>query len=271
LSTGIHTRQSFADRTQQAFSPRVSAVVRITGNLSLSSSYTEGFRQPTLNELYRAFRVGDVLTNANAALTAERARTFEAAGTFAARGERMRLRAGFFASLVRDPVSNVTISITPTLITRQRRNMGRVLSRGFELDAESRLTKGVSLTGGYLYVDSRVTSFPADPSLVGRRLPQIPRHKLTLSAIYSRPETATISAQLRAASSQFDDDRNQFPLKGFYTLDIYASRRITDNIAVFAAVENAFDRRIEAGRTPVLTLASPRTARLGVRLQFGRK
>ena len=40
-------------------------------------------------------------------------------------------------------------------------------------------------------------------------------------------------------------------------------------VTAFAAGDNLFDRAIEAGKTPSLTLASPRVARFGVRINFG--
>ena len=271
LITNVFGLQTFPDRTQEAVSPRISVLFIVTPNVSVSSAYSSGFRQPTLNELYRSFRVGDVVTNANAGLMAERARTFESAVTFYALHDKFRARAGFFITRIEDPVSNVTLSITPSLITRQRQNMGRAVSRGIEVDGDSKINADFSLSGGYLFADSRVASFPADPALVGLRIPQIPRHQLTLSLNFSRPSIATVSVHLRAASTQFDDDQNRFPLRGFYTLDLLGSRRITKNFSIFAAVENLFDRAVEAGRTPVLTLASPRSARVGIRLNFGSK
>src|SRR2546421_8803888 len=37
------------------------------------------------------------------------------------------------------PVANVTLKATPALITRQRQNLGRTRSRGFEVEADARL------------------------------------------------------------------------------------------------------------------------------------
>ena len=53
-------------------SPRLGLVLRASPALSLTGSAYGGFRAPTLNELYRSFRVGDTLTLANAELEPER-------------------------------------------------------------------------------------------------------------------------------------------------------------------------------------------------------
>jgi hypothetical protein len=40
-------------------------------------------------------------------------------------------------------------------------------------------------------------------------------------------------------------------------------------VEIFAAGENLFDRSIEVGKTPILTLGTPQVARFGLRLRFG--
>src|SRR6185503_17282029 len=70
--TGASSLNDFPDRTETAVSPRISVMKRFDHGLSVSASAYRAFRTPTLNELYRNFRVGNVVTNANAALSAER-------------------------------------------------------------------------------------------------------------------------------------------------------------------------------------------------------
>ena len=270
LVSGAVTRSDFPDRSESAFSPRFAALYRLTDNVSIAGTISTGFRRPTLNELYRNFRVGDVLTLANAALVAERATGFDGAVIANGFHQRLFFRSSIFCTTVSRNVSNVTLTVTPSLITRQRQNIGRTRSCGIESDGEFKLSGQVRLSGGYLFVDSRVTSFPANTALEGLRVPQIPGHQFTFQAEYSNTRIATIAMQFRSASSQFDDDQNQFRLSSFALVDVFGSRRLTNNIAVFAAVENLSGTRVESGRTPVLTLSSPRTLRIGLRMRFGK-
>ena len=53
-------------------SPRVAALYRVTDAISVWGDVGGGFRAPTLNELYRQFRVGTMLTLANEQLGPER-------------------------------------------------------------------------------------------------------------------------------------------------------------------------------------------------------
>lgn len=269
LTSSILSVQEFGERRESAVSPRASILFRATGNLSFVASVSRAFRQPTLNELYRAFRVGNVLTLANEDLRAERLTGGEAGAVFTFFDRRLTARTVVFLSEITRPIANVTLSVTPSLITRQRQNLGRTRTRGLEAEAEARFSNSLSVSGGYLFADARVTEFPAARALEGLSLPQVPRHQLTFQAAYANPSLATIALQGRASSSQFDDDQNQFRLRRYFALDALVSRRLGRQAEVFIAAENLTNTRIETGRTPVLTVGPPLLIRVGMRLRFG--
>ena len=65
LPNGPLTVSDFANRSQTAFSPRVSLLHTFGHGISANASVYQAFRPPTLNELYRNYRVGNTVTNAN--------------------------------------------------------------------------------------------------------------------------------------------------------------------------------------------------------------
>ena len=261
LSTLVSTAITFPHRNEDAWSPSLAVRIQATKDLSLRTAVSRSFRSPTLNELYRGFRVGNVITNANADLRAERATNYETG--IAYRRRSTSLRANVFLTDVDRAVANVTISSTPTLITRQRRNAGETRTTGIEVDASTKL-KELELSAGYLLADSRVTGFPSNPSLVDKFIPQVPRHQVTFQVRYPH-ESWIVSLQGRAASEQFDDDQNQFRLEPYFQLDAFASRRISGKLSVFAAVENIFNSLYSVGKTPIRTVSSPMNIRAGLR------
>jgi outer membrane receptor protein involved in Fe transport len=258
----------FSERGETAFSPQLSAVYKLSRSVSLNATFSRAFRAPTLNELYRSFRVGNVVTLADEKLRAERLTSGEA-GLFYSHDNRLALRVELFLMDVTRPVANVTLNATPALITRQRRNLGRMRSRGFEAEVEKRLGGRWSASAGYLFADARVESFPADASLEGRRVPQVARQQLNFQLRYSNPKRLTFGLQGRASGSQYDDDQNLLRLGGYFTLDALVSRRLGRRAEAFAAAENLTGRRYEVGRTPVLTLGPPAFVRIGLRVRLG--
>ncbi len=261
LASGMAGTTAFPDRSEVALSPQAALLYSTNDQVSVYASASSSFRVPTLNELYRSFRVGNVNTLANADLRAERATNIEGGVNYKRRA--FSFRSTLFWTKIDRAVSNVTISATPTLITRQRRNVGATRTAGFEIEAEMTYRR-VNLSAGYLFADSRVAEFAADPVLVGLRVPQVARHQMTFQGRYSIDQW-TVAVQGRAAGKQFDDDQNLFRLEPFLQIDLFASRRISKNASVFAALENVTNSRYSTGRTPIRTVSSPINFRVGVR------
>lgn len=263
------TVTAFSDRSETAFSPRLALLYRLGDKAWLTGSAYRAFRAPTLNELYRSFRVGDTVTLANDELRAERLTGGELGANLTTFDKKLALRGTFFWGVVARPVANVTLSAAPTLITRQRQNLGRTQSRGVELEVEAHLSRSVAITGGYQFADAIVLSFPANRALEGLRIPQVPRHQFTFQALYANASRWTVALQGRVIGEEFEDDQNRLALDRFFVLDAFLSRSLTSGLEVFAAAENLFNQRYAIGRTPVRTLGAPLLVNFGLRLRLG--
>jgi outer membrane receptor protein involved in Fe transport len=265
------TTQTFTDRTETAFSPQLSLLYAASDRVSFTASFTRAFRPATLNELYRSFRVGDVVTLANENLRAERQTGGEGGARFYLFKQKLDSRVTAFWTEIDRPIANVTLNTTPALITRQRQNLGRTRSRGIELETEARLNRRWTISGGYLLSAATVLEFPANTSLEGLRIPQVPKHQATFQVRYTDPRWITLGVQARAGGQQFDDDQNRFALGRYFTLDAIASRRLNSKLDVFVAGENLFNQRYLTGRTPVTTIGPPILVRAGIRFRFSSK
>jgi iron complex outermembrane recepter protein len=269
LTTGAITPRFFPARSQDAFSPRLSLIFRPTEQISLRASAYRAFRAPTLNELYRGFRVGDTLTNANANLVAERLTGGETGVNWTPNNRVNARVTGYWTEII-NPISNFTLSVTPALITRERRNLGRTRSRGVEAETDINISSFWRISAGYLFADAIVRRAPQDVTLEGRWIPQVPRHQFTLQTVYANPRYLTAALQFRASGKQFDDDQNRLPLGGFAVFDVTVSRPLARYVEVFVAVQNLFDERYAVARTPLESLGMPRMLRGGVRFRFER-
>lgn len=79
------------------------------------------------------------------------------------------------------------------------------------------------------------------------------------------PVRTTASAGVRSFSSQFDDDRNQFLLPGFATVQLYAQRRLAKNFSALLEFENLLDRQYLTAFSPTPAIGTPRLWRAGLR------
>jgi outer membrane receptor protein involved in Fe transport len=242
-----------ADRSDDAWSPRLTVLLRASDALTVTAAAYRAFRAPTLNELYRNFRVGNVQTLANESLGAETVNAFE----LGARSGPVRLT--LYSMATGNTIANVTLSSTPALITRQRKNLGSSRSRGAELEADKLFARRWRLSAGYLFSDATVTT----GDLAGKRLPQVPRNTATMQMSFVAPR-GSAGVQARWSSMQFDDDLNQFALRSYAVADLFASVPIGRGLEASLAVENVSNRRVEVSATPVISLGTPRTVRAGI-------
>jgi outer membrane cobalamin receptor len=260
--SGWHTESSTSgySTTQASLNPRGSFAYRVGEGATVRASAYRGFRAPTLNEFYRGFRVGNTQTNANEALLPERL-TGGDLGVQISRGV-VSTRITAFWNVLDDAITNVTLSSTPALITKQRANADKIHAAGFEFEGDVRLPRNLSLT---LATGIVTSSFKGDTDLRDNRVPQIPDYNVGIGARYV-DRGWTGSAQLRVTGPQFEDDLNIFTLRRATVFDVYGGRSVTRQIQVFAAVENLFDSEYDVGRTPILTTGLPRAARIGVQI-----
>jgi len=256
---------AFADKSQHAFDPRGALLFVAGRHFTFTGSAYKSFRGPTLNELYRGFRLGNTLTLANSQLAAERLSGAESGANVSF--THLRFHAAFFWAEINDPIANVTLSVTPALITNQRQHLGRTRSRGVEANAAFHY-KDFDLSAGYQFVDATVASFSANPLLVGLQLPQIAPHQFTFQGSYQMHGGWSFAVQGRASSSQFEDDLNLLPLDSFFQFDTYVTKRLPHNMTSFVAIENLLDSRMVIGRTPVPTLGPPLLFRAGFKMRF---
>jgi len=262
---GAETMTDYPARGQNAFDPRISTSYRVGDRVVLYASGYRLFRAPTLNELYRSFRVGNVVTDANAFLRAERFSGGEAGARATMLNNRVSIHGSVFGGIVNNPVENVTLSSTPSLITRMRENLGQTQSIGFQLGTDIRFTNRISLTAGYQFTNSIVASYPANPALVGNLIPLVPRTIFTFQGTWLAPQRITVAIQGRAESNEFDDDQNLFPLGAVFVLSATVSRPLPKGFDVFFQGENLTNDEYFIAKTPTPDIGQPILVRVGFR------
>ncbi len=245
---------------RQHFTGQGSRFLSPSGGLTIGRRFVRGrvsgyrsFRAPTLNELFREFRAGNAVTQPNAALRPESLSGVEAGLDLV--GETRRLGFTLFRNSISDIITNVTLSSTPALIVRQRRNATAALSRGAEIDFRQRW-RWFHAEASYLYADSRFQT--------RERLPQIPRHQGSAQLSFVREGTLAAFG-MRSFAAQFEDDRNLFLLPGYAALQFSLRQRVGRGVSALFSMENALNRTFLVGFSPTPLTGAPRLWRLGLR------
>ena len=250
----LGARHQFTGTDSRFFSPSGGFALG-RGLLRARGSAYRAFRAPTLNELFRDFRAGNTETRSNPALLPET--LFGAEVGFDVVAESAHLGVSLYRNQIDDVITNVTVSSTPQLIIRQRRNAAEALTRGVDVQADYRW-RSWRLDLGYLFADSRFST--------GERIPQVPKHAGNAQLTYAAADTLA-SVGFRSYSLQYEDDRNQFKLPGYGSLQFSARQRLKNSLWATVSLENALDHVYLTGiPTPTApTIGAPRLWRAGLR------
>jgi outer membrane receptor protein involved in Fe transport len=276
-ATGALARDDhYADQNGIEFSPSAGLVWRTTSELRLRAAAQQAFRRPTLNELYRPFRAGSTVTEANPALRTERVTSAEIGADWT-RGA-FGLTGAIFWNELRDAVGNVTVARGPgtfpivgTLaaggLGRQRLNLDTTRVRGIEFSTNYRLNDRLRFTAEALWNDATVRRADVAPALEGKRVAQVPRHAMTFGGTWRAPGGITLTPRLRWIGAQYEDDENTLRLGEVAVIDLGAVYPLGRGWELFVSAENLGNARIETGRSAdgVVNTGTPRLGLAGVR------
>jgi len=240
------------------------AGVRWTSDaFSLRAAGYRGWRLPTLNELYRPFRVGAEVTTANETLKPERLWGGEVGADWD-NGE-TKLSATVFANHLTNAIANVTLA--PNL--NQRQNLDAIDSKGVEVSAEQRIGRA-TLRATYAFTDAKVDASGGAATLDGRRPAQIAKHGGSVSLRSNARGPFGGFATLRYVGKQNEDDLGLLELRDALTLDAGLSWKLAETISIEARGENLFDELVPAAisLSGIIERATPRTLWIGARVSF---
>ncbi len=252
---------------------RLGARQRLFGDTWARAAAYAGFRPPTLNELHRPFRVGNDVTEANAALRPETLYGVEAGLS----GEgTTRWSLGLFYNQVRDPITNVTIGVGPGTfpvagfipaggVLRQRQNAGEINAYGLEGDVAADLSRTWLVRAAFSATHARVDGGRTASQLTGKRPAQAPALTVTAGSRWRPLERLSLDADLRYESKRYEDDLNRRTLKAGASLDLKAAWALSPTSEVYLAADNALDADLAVARTAdgVTSYAAPRAVYLG--------
>jgi vitamin B12 transporter len=250
------------------------------GAVTVRAAAYLGWRLPTLNELYRLYRVGSDAIAANPDLSPERLRGIDGGVDYDPLPN-LHIAATLFANRLDDAIANVTLGIGPGsfpqvgVVTgryQMRENLRAITSNGAELDARLALGRW-ALSASYAYTDAHVRADGAAIGLDGLRPAQTAKNSASATLAWQRSGGVYLSTTLRYLGPQFEDDQNTETLSHAVTLDADALIPIARGFALELRGENVTNTQVDTAITSpdIIERASPRTLWIGLRYGEARK
>ena len=262
LASGALLREErYEDRDGVESSVSLEWIHQMSRDVESRVALGSGFRLPTLNELYRPFRVRDDIVEANADLDPERFLNAEAGLDWRANDE-WKFGAAVFHHWVSDAVANVPV--TPrspsggTISLRDNVDEARVA--GLEGSAEWLPHESVTLAVRGLWSKTEFASSPDQPLLEGKPFPQSPDLRIIADAKWRALDDVTLFGGVEYGASQFDDALATRVIPDYTSVRLGVMRKI-GNATLQVRIENLFDEEIVTGLSSnrLRTLAAPRS------------
>ncbi|CAN5455038.1 TonB-dependent receptor [soil metagenome] len=208
----------------------------------IRASYGEGFKAPTLYQLFSEY--------GNAALNAEQAHGWEAGAEQRLLDGKLSFGATWFERTTTDQIIFNSCTTTSTLPlcfqpgTTIRRagyyqNVSRAQAHGVEVQAGAHPFDGLTIDGNYSWTVSEDRS--PGTTTFGNWLPRRPRDSANGAISYAWNFGLTTGAAIRWAGHSFDNTSNAQRLDGYTLVDLRAEYAVSPGFSLFARAENLFD------------------------------
>jgi len=137
----------------------------------------------------------------------------------------------------------------PYYVGLQRYQIGKVRTRGFELEAKAAVNERLNLTFAYSYVDSEILEdgLPAATTNRGNRFQFIPEHTASAWVDYTIPGNGTfgdltLGLGARFVGSRYADNANSVKVDSYTVFDAALNYQITEQASLAVNVTNLFDK-----------------------------
>ncbi|WP_420241743.1 TonB-dependent receptor plug domain-containing protein [Roseiterribacter gracilis] len=230
------------------------------GATILRASYGEGFKAPTLFQLFSDF--------GNKALQPEEAQSGDVGIEQHVWGNRVIAQATWFK---RDSVNLINFVSCTSIATPNCANgrfgfydnVARAEAEGIELSMTLNPIDPLTITANYTYTEAKDRS-PGSATF-GRELSRRPRRTANATVSYDWPFAVTTSVAVRYGGRSFDNATNLTRLEAYTLLDLRASWQVTANVELYGRVENVTNETYE---TTFRNGTLGRTGYVGARLTF---
>jgi vitamin B12 transporter len=258
LSAGMRydDHETFGDDTSAQFAVAWS----VTDTTTLRASYGEGFKAPTLFQLFSEY--------GTATLQPEESEDWDIGVEQHWLDDKIVLAVTYFERTTDHMIDFVSCwGVVSAQCALQPNgyyeNIAQTRADGYEVTLAAAFTSRLRLNASYTALDAREDT--RSKSTFNNRLARRPRDTAAASLSYDWPFALTTTLAAQYVGRSFDDAANTFVLDDYTLVDVRASYRLSDKIELYGRIENAFD---EAYATSRSYGAPGRGAYLGVRVSL---
>ena len=225
------------------------------GTTTVRASYGEGFKTPSLFQLFSDF--------GNATLNPETSKGWDAGISQKLLDGAIEVGATWFHRTTSNQIVFISCPLPRTGICTNRPfgtydNVARARAQGLEFGFTLKPVDALTVQANYSWID-------AENRANGLQLARRPSQSVNASIDYKWAFGLETGATATVVGDSFDNASNTRRLDGYVLVDVRASYPITDGVSIYGRIENLFDEQYET----IFRYGTPRRAAYaGVRLSF---
>lgn len=215
-----------------AISPKLSASYPLAGSIRVRGSYGEGFRAPTVYELYTgSLYTKKKIVYANPNLDPEKSRSYELGADFWY--ERFSVNFSLFRNDMRDMITEIQTGKDKKTPIYELRNVSEAMTEGVELNTEINLPFGFTL-------GNELTWTNTENKTTGKELLYVPSISNTVKIYYYNKEYG-FKSNMRMISTGEQTIESDVEADGYTIFNFYAAKTLGENFDFYFGIDNLFN------------------------------
>lgn len=230
----------------ETFGSNLSSVAAVAWDATASTivrgSYGEGFKAPTLYQLFSEY--------GNTALNPESAHGWDAGVEQGLFDNTVVLSATYFSRDTANMIDFVSCAGDPSAICVARQpfggyydNVQKATSDGVELGARASIGRQVKVTANYTAMD--VQNDVRGNANFHRQLPRRPREMLNADVTWNSTFGLSTTVAVQKSGRSFENAANTLVLDGYTVVDLRAAYDFSEALQLYGRIENLFDESYE--------------------------
>lgn len=246
------------ERSFSAFSPRLALVHKLVDGVTLKSSMGNAFRAPSLYDLYAADTISaPKLIKSDFNLKPEKATAWDLGAEINLKNG-ANVRFAYFNTKITDMIYSketpytgpytATIPNTITILS-EKTNAAEGVSKGIELSGDMPLTRWLTASASYTYIDARITKDDTGTGLLDKKLVYVPKNMASFGfdAKYhqwSGHWSSRYSGLTYSTATNSDTVKDVYGSNSLYWIsDLKISYQVEKHLKASLLVHNVFDKR----------------------------
>lgn len=247
---------SYPEKTSNIISPKAGLVYRISDKYRLRTSFSTGFKAPSMYYLYRSAPHGTTTFDlGNPDLDPERMTySYEAGGDFYL-NDKLEFSATYYISQFKDFLDKINVSSDEVpdyfnpgegVVVRQSVNIGKVRLQGVETFLKYKIQDCLTASASYSFTKSKILRYESDETLEDNELEDNPKHLFNVGFLFNKPKLFSAGVWYKYVGGRYPDMENTQEDKidgyGLVTLDISRSF-LEEKLRLSVSVSNLFDKQ----------------------------